>query len=333
MKMKKKFLIAGGMALALALLLGGAFLYAKSIDYFQKGDLTGYAAEHPYEGREVPPMRIRDTGEFVILKFTDTHFSSGRGLRDAKILTRMEAALERARPDLAVITGDMLDCWDHAFADKEGALCAIADLFERRALPWAYVPGNHDGESLGSARDVAAYLARNYEYAILSNEPGLSGAVQYAIPVLHAGGGIAHKLIFMDSLAYEDEADEEEVWHQECFQPDQVDWFEAQLLALKQQAPAARASVFFHYETPALTEATEPDNWNPWSPAGNAVIDDTMRAAGNVGLLSTGHWHQDHLAFRGGVYYQVSRNLSAWLITIHPGNENPQDLYSFEEIE
>jgi len=330
--MKKKLIIAGSVVLALALLLGGAFLYAKSIDYFRGGDLTGYAEEHPYAGREVPPMRLRDTGEFVVLKFTDTHFTTGRGLRDKKALRRMEAALERARPDLAVITGDMLDCWGHTFADKEGALRAIAGMFERRAQPWAYVPGNHDGETLGSTEDVAAYLAHNYAYAILSNEPFMTGAVQYAVAVLDADGGMAHVLLFMDSLAYEDEADEDEIWHQECFKPDQVGWFAYELETLRAQAPAARASVFFHYETPALCEATEPDNWNVWSPAGNAVIDDVIREAGNVGLLSTGHWHQDHCVFQDGMYYHVSRNLSAWMITIRPGDEDTRDIYSIEEI-
>ncbi|MCL2300166.1 MAG: metallophosphoesterase [Firmicutes bacterium] len=330
--MKKKLILIVSLVLTLALLLGGAFLYAKSVGFFHRGDITGYAAEHPYNGREIPSMHLRDNGTFVILKFTDTHFTTGKSLRDAKILRGMEAALERARPDLAVITGDMLDSWGHTFVDKRAALCAVADLFERRAQPWAYVPGNHDGCDLGSERDVAAYLAHNYEYAVLSNEEGLTGATQYAIPVLYDDGNIAHKLIFLDSLAEEDEPDENEIWHQESMHPDQVAWLAAQLETLKAQAPAARASVFFHFETPALTEATEPDNWNPWSPAGNAAIDDVIRAAGNVGMLSTGHWHQDHIAFQNRMYYHVSRNLSAWQITIRPGNETPQDMYSFEEI-
>ena len=328
--MKKKIIIPVSIVLALALLLGGAYLYIDRAGIFHKGDLTGYAAEHPYAGREVPFMRLRDTGEFVILKFSDTHFSTGKSLRDAKILAAMEAALEQARPDLAVITGDMLDCWGHTFANKKAALEAVADLFEGRAQPWAYVPGNHDGEYLGSAEDVAAYLAHNYAYCILSNEPFLTGATQYAIPLLYEDGSTAHELLFMDSLAYEEVENGE--WWQESMKPDQVDWLEAQLMALKEEAPAARASVFFHFETPALTEATEPDNWNVWSPAGNAAVDDAMRAAGNVGLLSTGHWHQTHCAFQGGMYYHVTRNPGASVITICPANENPQNMYRIEEI-
>jgi len=328
--MKKKLIIAGSVALAFVLLLGGAFLYAKSIDFFRGGDLSGYAAEYPYAGREVPSMRLRDTGEFVVLKFTDTHFSTGKGLRDRKLLSRMEAALETAKPDLAVITGDMLDCEYRTFADKRAALCAVAELFERRAQPWAFVPGNHDRCDLGAAEDVAAYLAHNYAYAFLSNEPGMTGATQYAIPLLHADGSMAHKLIFMDSLAYEEVENGD--WWQENMKPDQVGWLAAQLDALKEENPAARASVFFHFETPALTEATEPDNWNVWSPAGNAAVDDALRAAGNAGLLSTGHWHQSHRAFQDGMYYHVTRNPGASMITIRPGQGNPQDMYSFEEI-
>jgi len=331
--MKKKLLILGAVVLALALLLGGAYLYARSAKPFHTGDLTGYAVDYPYEGREIQPMHIRDTGEFVILKFTDMHFTTGKGLRDSKILASMEAALEQARPDLAVITGDVLEGWNSLlFYDARGALDALAEVFEGRKQPWAYMPGNHDNEGyLGTAEDFAAYLAANYAYCILSNEPGLTGATQYAIPLLDAGGGTAHKLLFMDSLSYEEVENGE--WWQESMKPDQVGWLAAQLMVLKEEAPAARASVFFHFETPALAEATEPDNWNVWSPAGNAAIDDVMRRAGNVGLLSTGHWHQTHCAFQDGMYYHVTRNPGASVITICPTNENPQNMYRIEEIE
>ena len=328
--MKKKLILSASLVLAMALLLGGAFLYARSIDYFRVGDLTGYAAEHPYAGRAVPAMRLRDTGEFVVLKFTDTHFSNGRG-RDARLLRKMEAALETTKPELAVITGDMLDTWGETFADKRAALEAVADMFERFSQPWAYVPGNHDGEDLGASEDVAAYLAHNYEHAILSNGEGLTGAVQYAVPVLDAGGGTAHMLLFMDSLSYEEVENGD--WWQENFKPDQVAWLAAQLDALKEEAPQARASVFFHFETPALAFATEPANWHEWCPAGNAAVDDVMQAAGNVGLLSTGHWHQSHLAFADGMYYHVTRNPGASLITIVPGSADTQAAYDFAEIE
>jgi len=329
--MKKKRIVIAGIVLAIAFSLAGAYFYAASNNYFHKGDLSGYAAEHPYAGREVKPMHLRENGEFVILKFTDLHFTTGKGLRDSKILREMEAALSRARPDLVVITGDMLSGINNTSVDKKGALCKIANLFEYHAQPWAYVPGNHDGEHLGSTEDVAAYLARNFNLCVLSNEEGLTGATQYAIPLLYADGAVAHALLFMDSLGYEE--DEGGEWVQECMKEDQVEWLATQLLGLKHEAPQALAGVFFHFETPALAQATEPENWHDWSPAGNAAIDDAMREAGNVGLLSIGHWHQSHLAFQNGMYYHVTLNApGASVITITPGAEDAQGMYRFEEV-
>jgi len=334
--MKKKMIIPVSIVAALAVLLGGALLYVRSAKPFHTGDLAGTAAEFPYEGREILPMQIRDTGAFVILQFTDTHFTTGKG-KDAKTLAAMEAAVDRVRPDLVVITGDMLEGSNSLLHyDKRGALDAAAEVFESREQPWAYVPGNNDGEYLGTSEDVAAYLARYYEYCVLSNEAGLTGATQYAVPLLYADGTVAHELLFLDSLG-RDPATNYITYS--AMEQDQADWLEARLLALKEQAPLARASVFFHANTPAFSDAI-PEVWRNME--GNAIIDQAMEAAGNVGLVSIGHIHPpvNWLAYLGRTYYQVVRPAGyfstktpgAAVITIYPGDGTPQRQYSFEEI-
>ena len=341
--MKKKILIPVSIVLALALLLGGAFLYVRSAKPFHTGDLTGTAAQYPYEGRETAPMEVRDTGAFVILQFTDTHFTTGKG-KDAKTLKAIGDEVDRVRPDLVVITGDMLEGHNSLiFYDKQGATDAIAEMFEHREQPWAYVPGNNDCEYLGTSEDVAAYLAKNYEYCILSNEPGpdgvapfLTGATQYAIPLLYADGTVAHELLFMDSLGRDPDTNYLTYGY---FKQDQANWLEGQLMALKEEAPLARASVFFHGNTPAFSDAFE-EVWR--NTEGSAVVDEAMARAGNVGLVSIGHIHPpvNWLAYLGRTYYQVVRasgysstkTPGGVMITIYPGDGNPQRQYSFEEV-
>jgi len=334
--MKKKILIPVSIVLALALLLGGAVAYVLTQKPFHTGDLTGTAAQYPYAGREIQPMQVRDTGEFVILQFADTHFATGKG-KDAQTLAAMEAAVARIKPDLVVIAGDMLEGRNSLLHyDKRGALNAVAALFEGRKQPWAYVPGNNDCEYFGTSEDVAAHLAQNYEYCAVSNEPGLTGATQYAIPLLYADGSVAHELLFMDSLGRDPETNYITYGY---FKQDQADWLKGRLMALRENAPLARASVFFHGNTPAFSDAI-PDVWR--NTEGSIVVDEAMEAVGNVGLVSIGHIHppENWLAFLGHTYYQVVRSSGYFstktpggaMITIYPGDGNPQRQYSFEEV-
>ena len=334
--MKKKLLI---IALAAFVLCGGLFAWAYLAKPFYKGDLSGTAEEYSVEGREIKPMYVDENGEFVILQLTDTHLVTGR---ETKLLAAIEKQVARVCPGLVVVSGDMLDGQNlRIFRDKRAALRAIADVFEHREQPWVYVPGNNDGEVLGSSADVAAYLARHYEYCLVANEPGLTGAVQFTIPLLYEEGETAHELIFMDSLG-RDPATNYITY--DCMKQDQADWLRGRLQDLKTQAPLARASVFFHADTPALCTAQNqgapyadgyamPSLSKPSVP-GNWIIDSAMQSAGNVGLVSVGHLHPpvNWCAYLDKTYYHVTRASGAAVITIHTDDGNPRRLYSFEEL-
>ena len=159
--LKKLLIAAGGILLIIAILVCGVFAYIHAAKPFHTGDLTGAADGFSIIDREIPALPVRDSGNFVILQFTDTHLIATRK-KDAKTLAAMEEHLVAIGPDLVVVTGDMLDGFNSAMVvDKRGALSALADIFERHGQYWAYVPGNNDGEYLGSAADVAAFLAQN----------------------------------------------------------------------------------------------------------------------------------------------------------------------------
>ena len=353
-KTMKKLIIAGcGVLLCIAILVGGVFAYMAARKPYHIGDLTGMAAQFPIVGREIPALPVRDSGNFVILQFTDTHLITTKG-KDAKTLAAMEEQLLTVEPDLVVITGDMLDGFNSRISvDKRGALEAAAEIFERHEQHWAYVPGNNDGEYLGSGADVAAYLGLYYPHCLVSNAEDVAGAAQYIIPIVDAEGTIVHALVFMDSLARDPETN---YLTYDCMKKDQADWLRDQLQALKEQAPLARASVFFHMNTPAFTAAKnegEPfseseasyamlDFPDSWSIRGNEIVDRAIAAAGNVGLVSIGHLHpkENQCAYLDGTYYHVVRSSGyqstskpgAALITIHTYDGNPRRLYGFEEV-
>ena len=348
--LKKLLIVIGGIVLALAVAAGGALAYVLTKKPFHTGDLTGTAAQFSIVGREVPPLPVRDSGNFVILQFTDTHLIAVKG-NDAKTLAAMEEQVVSLSPDLVVVTGDMLDGVNGKITvDKRGALDAAASLFERHGQYWAYVPGNNDGEVLGSSADVAAYLGQKYPHCLVSSVEDITGAVQFAVPLVDAAGETVHALVFMDSLARDPETN---YLTYDCMKKDQADWLREELYSLKEEAPLAKVSLFFHMNTPAFTTAKhegEPyaegygmiDFPDSWTIRGNEIVDRAIAAGGNVGLVSIGHLHPrvNQCAYLDGTYYQVVRasgyqaasKPGAALITIHTYDGSPRRLYDFEEI-
>lgn len=344
MKRWHKILI---LAAALLVAAGGTLAVLYLAHPFHTGDLTGLGGSTTVEGRTIAPMQVDANGDFVILQFTDTHLSTAQGA-DRKLLALIESQTARVLPDLVVITGDMLDGYNARIVrNKQAALTAIADIFERRQQPWVWLPGNNDGEYMGSNADIAAYLS-GYDYCLISNEPGLTGTVQFTLPLHYEDGSIAHELIFMDSLA-RDPATNYITY--DAMKPDQADWLAARLSALKQAAPLARASIFFHMNTPAFTAAknqgepyaegyAKPDFPDSWAIAGNRVIDDAIAAAGNVGLVSIGHLHPsaNQCAYHGKTYYHIARSTryakeqGGTVITLHTDDGNPRRQYTFSSL-
>ena len=348
--LKKLLLFAGLAVLGLALLTAGLLAIFTAAKTFHTGDLTGTAEQFSIVGREVPPLPVRDSGNFVILQFTDTHLAGTRG-KDAKTLAAMEEQLLSIDPDLVVITGDMLEGRNSKLvADKRGALCAVADILERHGQYWAFVPGNNDGEYLGSSADVAAFLGQTYPHCLLSNAEDIAGATQYVVPIVDAEGGTVHALLFMDSLARDPETN---YMTYDCMKKSQADWLRERLADLREQAPLAKASVFFHANTPAFSQAKEEgepyadgyamlDFPDSWSIRGNEIVDRAIATAGSVGLVSIGHLHPrvNWCAYLNGTYYHITRasgynaarRPGAAVITIHTYDGSPRRLYDFEEI-
>jgi len=343
--MKKKLIVIGSIALALAVLAGGAYIFITSANPWHVGDLTGYAERYPVLDREIAPMYVDSNGEFVILQFTDTHLVNGRG-NDKKTFEMIAHWTDEITPDLVVISGDLIEgrgSMRRFSVDRHAALRGIAEIFENREQPWAYIPGNNEHDDyLGSASDVAAFLARYYEYVILSNEAGLPGATHFLVPLLYEDGNLAHELIFMDSLSRNHDAMEQA----------QADWLTQRLGDLGAQAPLARASVFFHHQTPVFNTALRQGEFilgdaytfeSIWGRDGSYIIDDAMQSAGNVGLVSIGHLHPSTAwaVYMGTTYYQIVRASGyqrgdeapgGAVITIFTDDGNPRRHYAFEDI-
>lgn len=312
-----------------------------------KGDITGYAKTASIIDREVPDFFINENGDFNILQITDTHLISGETKKDIKTLDTIEKQITELAPNLVVVSGDMIEGNNSKKSyNKKAALQAIGNMFERLNQYWAYVPGNNDGEYLGSLEDVAAFLSQ-YSHCIVSDEENLTGATQYTVDLKNSDGTVVHSLVFMDSLARD--ANNE----YDYMKADQVEWLKTTLEAKKMLNSAIKVSVFFHMNTPDFAvsgkngvEYKEGYNTIPTDfydgIKGNAAIDDVMKNSGIVGLVSIGHIHPktNYCSFYNGIYYHITRatgysaakNPGCTAVTIHTGVSDAKIMYDFTEI-
>lgn len=311
------------------------------------GDITGYAQNNSIIGRAVPSFTVDENGDFTVLQFSDTHLISGNTKKDIKTLDAVKAKINAVKPDLVVISGDMVEGNNkNEKYNKKTALEAVGMLFEDLNQYWAYVPGNNDGEKDGSSADVAAFLAQ-YAHCIVANQENLTGATQYSVDIKNSDGVLLHSLIFMDSLARDAES------HYDYMKADQVQWAEDVLAEKKSETPQVKCSFFFHMNTPNFAVSGKKGeaysaNYSPVPKNfyegidGNAAFDAIVKNAECVGLVSIGHIHPktNYCSFLNGTYYhivraagyRVAKNPGCVQITIHTAAKDTKDMYTFAEI-
>lgn len=311
------------------------------------GDITGYAQNNSIIDRAVPSFTVDENGDFTVLQFSDTHLISGNTKKDIKTLDAVKAQINAVKPDLVVISGDMVEGNNkNEKYNKKTALEAVGMLFEDLNQYWAYVPGNNDGEKDGSSADVAAFLSQ-YAHCIISNREDLTGATQYAVDIKNTDGQLLHSLIFMDSLARDAES------HYDYMKVDQVQWAEDVLAEKKSENPQVKCSFFFHMNTPNFAVSGKKGeaysaNYSPVPKNfyegidGNAAFDAVVKNAECVGLVSIGHIHPktNYCSFLNGTYYhivraagyRVAKNPGCVQITIHTAAKDTKDMYTFAEI-
>lgn len=311
------------------------------------GDISGYSQNVSIVKREVPSFTV--DGDFHVLQISDTHIINGTTKNDQKTLENVRDRIENLKPDLVVVSGDMVEGNNkNSKYNKKSALETMGKLFEDLNQYWAYVPGNNDGEFMGSTADVVAFLSQ-YEHCILSNEENLTGAVQYSVDLKNSEGKTVHSLIFLDSLARDDNN------KYDYMKADQVEWAKQTAESKKAENPDVFVSFFFHMNTPNFALSGKNGaayagsfNYNPVPNDfyegidGNKAFDEMTDDLGNVGLVSIGHIHPqaNYCSFYNGAYYHVTRaagfgvtkNPGCTLITIHTDIENSKDMYDFLEF-
>lgn len=307
-----------------------------------KGDITGYS-ETVTADKEMPVLQTDENGDFTILQFSDTHFTTGLSYADTSVLKMMEEQVVEYSPDLVIVLGDMIDDGETGAFNKQYILDTVGMMFESLEQYWAYIPGNNDGMAHGTSADVTAYLSQ-FDHCLCADVKDVSGGAQYTIDIKN-DETVVHSLIFLDTMDYDNEDDEHIYGY---IHADQVEWCEKEIDSKIEKYGRIPMSVFIHENTPAFAEAGLYGELyaNGYAPLDkmeekynipkNKPLDDVFEKVGCVGLISMGHAHpsENKCSFYNGTYYHVAAQTKTMgsLVIIHTDEENTRDMYDFVRI-
>lgn len=180
-------------------------------------------------------------GKFKIAQFTDLHWSQNSP-NCAKTTATIRAVLETEKPDIAILTGDVVTDRPAAEAWK-----TIAGIFEEAAVPFAVTMGNHDAEASISKDEIYNILAASPYFAGEKGPRDIQGYGNYVIPVYDSKqtGKVTALLYCLDSNDYPPVA---KYGHYDWIHYDQIAWYREQSRHYT-QANAGKplpALAFFH---------------------------------------------------------------------------------------
>ena len=200
---------------------------------------------------------------FRILQLTDIHLggSAFSASKDLKALKAVHRLIEYTKPDLVVVTGDMVfPVGVISFSlNNYTPVMQFGSFMRNIGVPWAFVYGNHDTESYASssAEDLNE-LYQSMSYRSTQNllypyiQPDITGRNTQVIEIRNRDGSLNQALFLLDSNAYTGEG----LNTYDYIHDDQVAWYEKQVKRLSEEEGHTISSLaFFHMPLQEYKEA------------------------------------------------------------------------------
>src|SRR5690606_29749559 len=128
-------------------------------------------------GQEMPVLKFNANSKFKIVQFTDIHIQYD-SYRSDSTWAMMKIVIEREKPDLVVITGDVVGS-----DNRKRAWLKVAQVMIDAKTPWAAMLGNHDAEfELNKQQTMKAIVGLPYNLTINGPEE-VAGEGNYVLPI------------------------------------------------------------------------------------------------------------------------------------------------------
>ncbi len=194
-------------------------------------------------------LKFNSNGKLKIIQFTDIHFKSNSYRSDSS-LQMMKAALETERPDLVVLTGDVV-CSENT---RKAWLTLVKPFIDAK-VPWAVTLGNHDIEYELSGDEIIEVIT-GMPYCVTENGPEeISGSGNYFLEVRGSNSPNTKAILyFLDSHSGLEE--EKGLGNYDWIKSDQIQWYREQSkqLTQKNNGNPYPALAFFHIPLPEYNE-------------------------------------------------------------------------------
>ncbi len=173
--------------------------------------LTSFTVPMKAEAASSDALKFGLDGKFKILVFADTQDDTSV---DARLISKMELALEKEKPDLVVFTGDQTEMnIKDPEDDFRNALEQILQPVVDADIPYAFTFGNHDDQSYysGQRTDKDAMFAVYQSIGdcrTTDPAPELTGTGTCKIPIYGSNGSsVAFNIWMVDSGTYQNPLD------------------------------------------------------------------------------------------------------------------------------
>lgn len=165
-------------------------------------------------------LKFRD-GKFKIVQFTDLHWveSDSYKQKNDSTYNLMREIIRSERPDLVILTGDVVVSWNALRGWKR-----LAGLFEEEKMPFAVTFGNHDEETDMNNAQILEFLRTvPYNLTYDAENGKLSGSGNCALPILSSDGNSEKWVLYLfDSHNL---TQDRSFGYYDWIKHDQIDWY------------------------------------------------------------------------------------------------------------
>ena len=201
--------------------------------------------------QEKPVLKFKSDGKFKIVQFTDIHLQYDSNRSDSA-LVMMKIVIEREKPDLVMLTGDVVGS-----DNRKKAWLKVAQVMIDAKTPWAAMLGNHDAE-YELDKEQTMKVITGLPYGLTESGPReIAGAGNYVLPIQSAKSNQTIALCYVfDSEVKRPSKDASGIY--EWIDNSQVAWYRSQSAAFAKQndGKPLPALAFFHIPFPEYTEVT-----------------------------------------------------------------------------
>lgn len=248
-------------------------------------------------GQEMPTLKFNEQSKFKIAQFTDIHLQYD-SYRSDSVLVMMRAVIEKEKPDLVMLTGDVVGS-----DNRKRAWLKVAQVMIDAKTPWAAMFGNHDAEfELNKQETMEAIVGLPYNLTV--NGPAdVAGEGNYVLPIQSSTSNEIAALCYVLDVSATNPPPANSSGVYEWIDDSQVQWYIRQSNEFAQQNGGEHlpALAFFHIPFPEYNQVigksttvgyqVERENVQP-QPRSNLFA--AMQARKDIMGTFVGHHHNNN---------------------------------------